>query len=43
MDYNHWAKLIGDPSWSYESLLKYFMKHEKYEGPWKDKHKGKSK
>lgn len=36
-DFDHWAQLTGDPSWSYESVMKYFMHHEKYEGPWKDK------
>ncbi len=36
-DYDHWAKVVNDPSWSYESLLPYFRKTENYHGKPKDK------
>lgn len=31
-DYDNWAKITGDDSWSYEALLHYFRKHENYQG-----------
>ncbi len=31
-DYDKWAQLTDDPSWSYDSLLPYFTKIEKYHG-----------
>ncbi|MCX7277003.1 MAG: GMC family oxidoreductase N-terminal domain-containing protein [Burkholderiales bacterium] len=27
-DYDHWAKLTGDPAWSWEQTLPYFRRHE---------------
>ncbi|KAJ0417670.1 alcohol oxidase [Aspergillus carlsbadensis] len=32
-DYNLWAKLVGDDSWSYEGLLPYFMRSETHYDP----------
>lgn len=29
-NYNHWAKIAKDPSWSYKNVLKYFKKSEKF-------------
>jgi choline dehydrogenase-like flavoprotein len=31
-DYNHWAEVVGDESWSYDGLLPYFKKAEHYYG-----------
>jgi choline dehydrogenase len=31
-DYDKWADLTGDPSWSYENLLPFFKKSEGYIG-----------
>ncbi|KAJ8707933.1 hypothetical protein PYW08_010299 [Mythimna loreyi] len=28
-DYNNWAKMVGDESWRYENILKYFVKSER--------------
>jgi choline dehydrogenase-like flavoprotein len=36
-DYNHWAEMVGDESWSYDGLLPYFKKAEHHYGdPQKD-------
>jgi len=35
-DYDNWAEVTGDPSWSYNSVMDYFKKHENYDGLWKD-------
>lgn len=29
-NYNNWAKITSDPSWSYKNILKYFKKSEKF-------------
>lgn len=31
-DYNEWAELTGDDSWSYDKMLQYFKKLEKFDG-----------
>ena len=31
-DYDHWAKVTGDDSWTYEALMPYFRRHETYQG-----------
>ncbi|XP_035710955.1 oxygen-dependent choline dehydrogenase 1 isoform X2 [Folsomia candida] len=33
-DFDNWANLTGDTSWSYENLLPYFRMSEDYHGPW---------
>ena len=33
-DYNRWATLVGDDSWSYESVLPYFKKSEDNQNPY---------
>ncbi|KAF4635110.1 hypothetical protein G7Y89_g2998 [Cudoniella acicularis] len=37
-DYNLWAKIVGDESWSYERLLPYFKKTETHFDPDADQH-----
>ncbi|KAF7361571.1 GMC oxidoreductase [Mycena sanguinolenta] len=32
-DYNRWAAVTGDPGWSWDSLLPYFFKNEKWTPP----------
>lgn len=32
LDYDNWARITGDSSWSYSSLMKYFRRIEDYEG-----------
>ncbi|KAJ6488762.1 alcohol oxidase [Mycena sanguinolenta] len=32
-DYNRWAAVTGDPGWSWDSLLPYFFKNEKWMPP----------
>jgi choline dehydrogenase-like flavoprotein len=32
VDYDYWAKAVGDPAWSYEGLLPYFKKTETHWG-----------
>lgn len=36
-DYDNWAKILKDPSYSYEALLPYFKLSEDYVGPWDDR------
>lgn len=33
-DFDNWAELVDDPSWSYKSVEEYFKSYEQYEGPW---------
>ncbi|XP_023247182.1 glucose dehydrogenase [FAD, quinone] [Copidosoma floridanum] len=33
-DYNEWAELTGDNSWSYEGMLPYFKKMENFNNDW---------
>jgi hypothetical protein len=35
-DYDHWAKLVGDPRWSYQGMLPYFKKTEHHFAPGAD-------
>lgn len=36
-DFDNWAKLTGDLSWSYENVLPYFKKSEDYSGNYPDR------
>lgn len=31
-DYNNWARITGDPSWTYANMLQYFRRSEDYFG-----------
>ncbi len=31
-DFDNWATILQDDQWSYNNLLRYFKKYEKYEG-----------
>jgi choline dehydrogenase-like flavoprotein len=33
VDYDHWAKVVGDERWSYEGMLPYFRKSERHWDP----------
>jgi choline dehydrogenase-like flavoprotein len=35
-DYDDWAKVTGDDSWSYENLLPFFKKSMNYKGDYRD-------
>ncbi|CAL8070241.1 unnamed protein product [Orchesella dallaii] len=35
-DFDNWANITGDPSWSYENLLPYFRKTEDFHGIWEN-------
>lgn len=37
-NYNHWAKLIHDPRWSYDGMLPYFRRSEHHYDPDGDSH-----
>jgi len=30
-DYDNWARVTGDPAWSWNQVLPFFKKHEDYE------------
>ena len=30
VDYDHWARVVGDEKWSYEGMLKYFRRSERH-------------
>lgn len=32
-DFDNWAHITGDPSWSWEGVLPYFKSYENYEVP----------
>lgn len=32
-DFDNWANVTGDPSWSWEGVLPYFKSYEDYEIP----------
>ncbi|CAG7722228.1 unnamed protein product, partial [Allacma fusca] len=36
LDFDNWANITGDPSWSYANVLKYFIRSEDYEGEWQE-------
>ncbi|CAG7642663.1 unnamed protein product [Allacma fusca] len=35
-DFNRWAEITNDPSWSYEGVLPYFKRAEDYVGSWNE-------
>ncbi|ODN02670.1 Glucose dehydrogenase [FAD, quinone] [Orchesella cincta] len=41
-DFDEWADLTKDSSWSYDSVLKYFKSLEQYSGPWEGEYHGDS-
>lgn len=32
-DFDNWAQLTGDPVWKYDSVMKYYKKHENFHEP----------
>ncbi|ODN03622.1 Glucose dehydrogenase [FAD, quinone] [Orchesella cincta] len=39
-DFDNWANITGDPSWSHEGVVPFFKAHEDYRGPGDEKYHG---